>query len=167
MAQYNVTVSKTSRDKSYIIDRMRIDSETSCWEWAKYRSDGGYGKGSRGNRTLWAHRMSYEAFYGDIPNGMQVCHQCDNPGCVNPTHLWIGTAKDNERDKDIKGRRPSGDKHWNSGPTDEEIEEMARAFIGGEMTAKEIAVRYGVARTYIYRIIRGESRSFRGAVCNG
>jgi hypothetical protein len=76
-----------------------------CWLWSGCVGRDGYGKLKRGGKTLRAHRVFYEAHKGPIPEGLLVCHSCDNPLCVNPDHLWVGTQVDNEKDKDQKGRR--------------------------------------------------------------
>ena len=74
-----------------------------CWLWIGSADEDGYGSiyDGRGKR---AHRVAWELFRGDIPHGMQVCHKCDTPACVNPDHLFIGTGLDNMRDKVRKGR---------------------------------------------------------------
>jgi len=83
-----------------------INEITGCWEWKRATNNIGYGM-FRIKQGLMrtAHRVSYELFNGPIPNGMVVCHTCDNPKCVNPDHLWVGTMLDNIRDMDSKGRR--------------------------------------------------------------
>lgn len=82
-------------------------SKNGCWNWvgAVMRSRGGYGAFNRGNRkVISAHRFSWEVHNGSIPKGMFVCHHCDNPKCVRPNHLFLGTHKDNMSDATEKGR---------------------------------------------------------------
>jgi HNH endonuclease len=76
-----------------------------CWIWEKSKNRIGYGATSYRSKSILAHRLAWIVFHGDIPQGMKICHSCDERSCVNPDHLFIGTQRDNIRDMFIKGRR--------------------------------------------------------------
>lgn len=84
-------------------DRYITVPETGCWLWLGAWDVDGYGK-MGGYGSISGHRISYEMFNGPIPEGFMVCHTCDTPPCVNPQHLFAGTATDNARDRERKGR---------------------------------------------------------------
>lgn len=88
-----------------LLDNVETGNHTDCWIWMGARNNIGYGMIRDENKMRTTHRVSYEEHTGSkIPTGMCVCHSCDNPGCVNPSHLWIGTRKQRAEDMIRKGR---------------------------------------------------------------
>lgn len=86
----------------------KVQKTESCWLWTGNKRRLGYGsiqEGGKGSPTLSAHRLSYRIHKGEIPEGMVVMHSCDNPSCVNPDHLSVGTYKENTADMIAKGRK--------------------------------------------------------------
>lgn len=136
-----------------------------CWQWTAGAGHRGYGMvyigGRRApgiSRTRAAHRVAYVLATGrDIPCGMLVCHRCDNPPCVNPDHLFLGTYADNYHDAKRKGRHTAGERHGRLKITDEQVREIRAAVDAGTVKAR-LAERYGVSQTTIGRVARGVAR---------
>ena len=95
---------KTRRNDPFwrLINNTHI--QDGCWEWQGYRNPLGYGRMRKDGKKHLAHRISYTLFVGEIPEGKMLCHKCDNPSCVNPDHLFVGTNQDNVSDCIAKGR---------------------------------------------------------------
>lgn len=105
--------------EDHFFSKVSVPSEESCWEWTAGRFNHGYGVfcASSKKRAALAHRVSYELCIGPIPEGLHVLHSCDNPPCVNPAHLSVGTNQDNCQDKVARGRSVSGPEHHQSKKT--------------------------------------------------
>lgn len=135
---------------------------TGCWLWNGPEGRGGYGVlywNPNGEQHRRAHRVAYAAFIGD-PGALHVCHTCDNPGCVNPAHLWLGTAQDNHRDKVAKGRAnsPKGEQSRASKLTASKIRAIRRRLAEGE-NQTNVAAAFGVSQPTISHIGAGKTWS--------
>lgn len=125
--------------------------EHECWLWNAYRIKKGYGRigaGPAAAGVLLAHRVAYELTKGPIPNGFDVLHRCDNPPCVNPAHLFLGTNYDNMLDRDMKGRVAKGEYNGHAKLNRDQVRYI-RAMPGAHSSiAKEI----GIARQTVGKI---------------
>lgn len=138
-------------------DRVNIKSEDECWEWKGAKSHNGYGLFSIRHATvIRANRMSWIIKNGFIPNGMFVCHKCDNPPCVNPSHLFLGTHSDNMQDMISKGRRGdlTGENHGRHKLTRNQVEEIRNLYSTGKYSQEKIASMYGVTQGCISAAVR-------------
>ena len=163
------------------------ESESGCWEWTGCKTGfkAQYGSFTPfGTKAGYAHRFSYEYHFGAIPEGMFVCHSCDNPGCVRPDHLFLGTPKDNTQDAKAKGRLSTGVSSHNFQratvkvmsewyePTDiktrgegnglaklteQDVREIRKLASDKVMTLTDMAKHYGTCRSNIRQIITGKT----------
>jgi hypothetical protein len=129
-----------------------------CWEWTASRDRFGYGRiSTRPDFIDKAHRVSYELHRGPIPEGMCVCHDCpdgDNPSCVNPAHLFLGTHQDNMDDMNAKQRGAFGERCGSAKLTEPRVLAI-RAIEGATVTA--IAAQFSVSQETVAKILRRET----------
>ena len=125
-----------------------------CWIWVKSWYLYGYGKLYFAGE-IYAHRVSYKAFKGDIPEGFNVCHTCDTPPCVNPDHLFLGTKANNSADMVAKGRQTKGEKRPNAKLRETQVREILTKDKTG-LPQPELARYYGVTKSTISSIVRGK-----------
>jgi hypothetical protein len=105
------------------------------------------------NRSLRAHRVAYELFVGRLDEDMSVCHTCDNPICVRPDHLFLGTTADNLHNRDSKGRGFDGERNPRAKLTTEDVLELRRLYRLGGITQQELADRFGVKQITVSNIV--------------
>lgn len=143
-----------------------IKNINGCWEWQGCKRPSGYGRltvGSRTDgtrRTSSAHRESYKAFIGDIPDGLWVLHKCDNPCCINPDHLYLGDRSQNVADMVGRGRVKFsvGSSHINSKLTEADVFAIRKERIEMKTPYRAIAAKYGIkSHKTIIQICKGES----------
>jgi hypothetical protein len=129
-----------------------------CWEWQGQVMANGYGVVFYDGRKRLAHRVMYELTHGPVDNGLFCCHRCDNPRCVNPKHIFLGTHKENMADMDSKGRRRAakGERQHKAKLTDGEVLEIRRLYAAG-VTITEIARRFPVTPASIGAIVHGRT----------
>ena len=140
---YCYTVSKAlpsitaDRLKQVVEANSDKNSENTCWLWTGNRDDDGYGRLKIDGKTYKAHRLSYQAYKGKFEPSFKVCHTCDNPPCVNPDHLFLGSTENNVRDSLAKGRRNKYNLTW------EKVREIRHRWATTRLTLKELQVIYG------------------------
>ena len=123
-----------------------------CTPWTGKTSHG-YGVISRANAR--AHVYAWELYHQTpVPEGMFVCHHCDNPACVNPIHLFLGTPADNIADAVSKGRIHKGERCWQAKLTEEQVRSIRVRYVAGGVTQQELADEYGVSQTAVGLIVR-------------
>jgi len=135
-----------------------------CWNWKGWiqsgtmSTGGGYGKFCEGhNKFYLPHRYSWMITKGPIPEGMLVCHKCDNRACCNPNHLFLGTHKDNSQDCIKKGRWPSGDRSVNAKITQIQAEEIKKRYIPRKNSG-ELAKEFGIDPKYVWALAHNKAR---------
>lgn len=138
---------------------LRVQKTDGCWLWTR-RGQDGYGVITIGtkSRFLRAHRISWELHYGAIPDGLGVLHHCDNPPCVRPDHLFLGTALDNARDRESKGRGRylSGEQNGRAKLTLAQVIEIRTLYAQGNITQAELRKQFPVSSSQMSRIVNGQ-----------
>lgn len=151
-------------------EKVDVRGPGECWPWTASTRGFGYGQiaaGAPSRKILEAHRVSWEIHNGPIPvgeghHGTCVLHTCDNPPCVNPQHLFLGTFTDNMQDRDEKGRtrggKLAGEEHGRAKLTGEQVFEIRQTYVKRSRTygTYALARKYGVCNTTIGRIVNGK-----------
>lgn len=158
----------TEHQRRVFFDRVeKLATECGCWIWIGVSDSRNYGHIDFGYGTLSAHRVSYALQVGDIPENLYVCHRCDTPECVNPSHLFLGDAKANAEDCKQKGRNARGASHFSQRSpekrvkgekngmaklTEEKVKRI-RFLAAKDFTYKEIARMEGIVKSNVHFIV--------------
>lgn len=133
-----------------------VDKSGDCWEWTLHRDSFGYGGTSWKNRYMTAHVKAWTLTFGPPPEGMHVCHRCDNPPCCRPDHLFLGTPAENSADMVRKGRsaRVRGTAKPGAKLTEDQVREIRRRYEAGGVSTHQLAPEYGVTAMTIWAVVR-------------
>jgi HNH endonuclease len=172
---HNLTKYHTSFSKRFWT---QVERTETCWLWRGYRNANGYGMIGLSSKNMLAHRLSYEMHFGPIPPGLSCCHHCDNPSCVRPEHLFVGTKADNMQDMVRKGRhwvhtkpellrfgdrnvsrlypetRPRGEQVKLAKVTAEQVKEIRRLYRDEQWKQNALAAVFGISHRTISLIVR-------------
>jgi len=140
------------------------DPKTQCWNWKNDLNKDGYGRITVSGKRYYAHRFSWIVHNGEIPADLYVLHKCDNPRCVNPKHLFLGTQKDNMADKESKGRsnniknlkKITGSKNGASYITEAIVLEIRKLHSEG-VNQKDLARQFGIGNATVWAIVHRHS----------
>ncbi len=139
-------------------DRLMMQTERrgECLEWTGSLSEE-YGRFYLDAKNTGVHRAVWLMLIGPIPEGMFVCHHCDNPPCVRPAHLFLGTNAENLADRDEKGRGCHGERSHLARLNAEQVTEIRRVYAAGGVTLTQLAARFGVAKPTVHHIVARRS----------
>jgi hypothetical protein len=148
--------------EEYFFSKVKITKTNSCIFWPARKLESGYGMISAKGKKRLSHRLSYEIHFGKIPKGMVICHRCDQPSCVNPRHLFIGTHKDNVYDCINKKRNVTppihtGKNNHHTKLTETKVIEIRKSYASGKINSYELAKKYNVTRQNIMSIVKLET----------
>lgn len=144
--------------------KVQIGDPSECWPWTGGIHKQGYGlfHNEHGRKEI-ASKWGYRHLIGQIPEGLQVCHTCDNPPCQNPSHWFLGTHQDNALDMMAKGRDRHvlpdnrGERHGMARLTAAQVADIRRRFAAGGVLQKDLAAEFGVRQQQISRIVNGKT----------
>ncbi len=134
---------------------IKVDRSGDCWIWMGRQDTDGYGITHAWGNQWRAHRLAYHLYHGEVPDGMHVCHSCDNRACVNPAHLFAGTNQDNTADRNRKGRQAKGERTNHNKLTPDQVRELRQRYEQGEVV-HHLARAFGIADSSAWAIVRRE-----------
>ncbi len=151
----------TKRQVINFWNKVNVLEDDKCWEWTASRRPQGYGQLNINRKLYYAHRISWQiANQKSVPKGIQVLHSCDNRKCVNPSHLWLGSQKDNIRDMVAKGRNnpwsPKGEAHPMARLCEGEVKAIRLLYATGKYTYNELSKKFDINQGHVGNIVNGK-----------
>lgn len=147
-----MTKHNLSLEDRFMSHVQKSDDPDGCWIWMGSNNGTGYSQFGINGKLYLAHRVSFALFVGMIPDGMEVCHSCDNRACVNPAHLFVGTAQDNSDDMVKKDRQAKGENHGQHKLTEKDVYQIREMSKQG-YTQQEVAEMFGINQSNICLIL--------------
>jgi len=139
------------------LSKVDKDGANGCWNWTASCATNGYGHFNIDGKMIRAHRVAYELYVGEIPDGLLVRHKCkQNRKCVNPEHLETGTHQENMNDRIRDDTTANGIKHGRAKLNDDSVREIRRLYALGNITYKQLGIQFGVHQTTLSDIIRNK-----------
>lgn len=161
--RYHMIPRKRTREESIEVfwSKVNKSGEDDCWFWTGLKKDNGngliYGLFWDDGNDIKAHRFSFLIHNSEIPKGLLVCHKCDQPLCVNPKHLFLGSYKDNNADTCRKRRNAFGEKSPGAILTEHSVREIRLLYVPKIFGFRKLAEKYGVSESCIQGIIEGRT----------
>lgn len=151
--------------KNIFYSNAKVNPTTHCWEWIKHKDSDGYGQFRFLTKYFQAHRFSFDLSKGDLPNHLLVCHSCDNPSCINPEHLFLGTPLTNTQDMIKKNRYHRGPRKMNGSKDgsknsyskliEADVVRIRELYGSGKFTQRMLAKKYKIGQSSISRMVNG------------
>ena len=143
----------------FFMERVFPEPNTGCWLWSGRHDKKGYGRLSNRTPLQLAHRFSYALYCGEFDKKMHVLHKCDNPACVNPDHLYLGDQKQNNIDRDTRGRQKTkrGIEHKLAKLTNSDVIQIRKLHNPKSYPSRKLASMFGISQRKIMHILHGES----------
>lgn len=150
------TLQQVLLERAGLIFWKRVQKQEGCWLWTGHLIKHGYGRFNCYGSQFSAHRISWELHFGVIPDGLFVLHKCDNPSCVRPEHLFVGTQADNVRDMTKKGRahKASGEDHASVKLTWKKVRSIRERYAAGGISVRQLAREHGLTNGAMWQAIR-------------
>jgi hypothetical protein len=146
----------------------KVGTGNGCWEWLAAVNEHGYGRIRWEGRSQKAHRVAWMLWEGPIPAHLDVLHICDNPRCVRPAHLYLGTHADNMRDMFTRNRRKASENKNNAWKLSAaQVHEIRARYAAGDTSYRSLAKEFGVTNQYIGQLVRFEAWNYRPVSATG